>query len=101
MGKLLKDTCSLAAEILDGAHDGDLDYIVQAVAARQKARFRKGARVRLAGTRNPAYEGREGVILRVNQKTVAVGLGEKSEWGYETELNVPTQMLEVAAAAAA
>lgn len=90
---LLKDTCQIAAEILDGQHDANLDYIGQAIKARRHSQFRKGSTVRLHGTHNPSYEGRTGIVLKVNTKTVTVGVGEKDQFGYETELNVPPHML--------
>ena len=104
--KLLKDTCTLAAEILDGNHDADLDYIVQAAAARKKAMFRKGSKVRLTGTKNPGLDGKVGTVIRCNPKTVAVGVGEATTGIYGTtydggEYNVPLHMLEPVAVAVA
>jgi hypothetical protein len=101
--KLLKDTCTIAAEILDGQHDDDLDYIAQACKARLKARFRKGQRVVLRGTRNVELDGKEATILKVNAKTISVGVGEpKVEFGYtfysDGEFNVPPALLEAASA---
>lgn len=94
---LIKDTCETAARIMAGDLDGDLDWILQAVAARKKNLFRKGARVRLEGTKNPSYEGREGVIVKVNAKTITVGIGDfDRQWGvYESELNAPPSMVKV------
>ena len=95
--QLLRDTCETARAIMDGGLDGDLTWIEQAAQARRKNLYRKGARVRLTGTRNRAIEGMEGTILRVNQKTVAVGCGEKDEFGFyrSGEFNVPPVMLEL------
>ena len=97
---LLKDTCETARAIMAGELDSDLEMIRQAVAARQKARFRKGARVKLVGTKNPEIDGKEGVILKVNARTVSVGLGEKevTDWGTfykDGEFNCPPAMVEV------
>lgn len=94
---LLKDTCELAAEILDGKHDADLDFIRAAAQARLKAMFRKGAKVRMKGARkHDELNGKVGTIVKVNQRTVVVGFGEKDEWGFwaEGEYNVPPAMLE-------
>lgn len=99
MPRPLKETSPLAAEILDGKHDADLDYIRQACAHRLKMRFRKGTAVRLTGTRNAHLEGKEGVILKVNARSISVGVGkaETDQWGttYDGgEYNVPPAMLE-------
>jgi hypothetical protein len=60
--------------------------------------FRKGAKVRLVGTGNAELEGKVGVVIRVNQKSVAVGVGEYDpQWGgsySEGSYNVPPRMLE-------
>lgn len=85
--RLIKDTCQIAAEIIDGEHDDDLDYILQAVKSRQKTRFRKGSRVRIVGSKDIRTEGKEGVVLKVNQKSVSVGLGEKIVHGDGTEFS--------------
>lgn len=82
--RLIKDTCQIAGEIIDGEHDDDLDYILQAVKARQKTRFRKGSRVRIVGSKDIRTEGKEGVVLKVNQKSISVGLGEKVVHGEGT-----------------
>jgi hypothetical protein len=102
---LIKDTCPIAAEILEGKHDENLSYILEAVAARRKMMFRKGAKVRLVGTKNPELEGKEGVVLKINPKRIGVGVGEISYEEWDTrrefpswsggEFNVPPQMLEV------
>lgn len=92
--KLLKDTCETARAIIDGELDADLDYIAQAIRARQKSRFRPGARVRLVGTHNVTLEGVEGVVEKVNTKTITVGVGARDRFGYERSFNVPPSMLE-------
>lgn len=88
--------------IVDGQHDDGLDIIVQAAQARLKFRFRKGTRIRLTGTRNVNLEGKEGVITKVNQKTISVGLGAPTTDVYGTtyadgEYNVSPNLLEVVA----
>jgi hypothetical protein len=85
--------------IVDGAHDADLDIIVQAAKARLKFKFRKGQRVRLVGTKNVELDGKEAIITKVNQKTISVAIGEKDEWGFypEGEYNVSPGLLEVVA----
>lgn len=97
--QLLRDSCELAARILDGEYDTDLDYIEQAARARAKrvaaeSGIRVGARVRLINTRNPELEGAEGVVVKRNPKTYVVGLGERDQFGYPREFNVPRQLLE-------
>jgi hypothetical protein len=99
---LLKDTCPTAAAILNGEMDADLDYIAQAIKARVKTQFRRGQKVTLTGTKNPSLEGKAATIIKVNVKTVTVGVGEPMEdWGMtiysEGEFNVPTRMLKAAA----
>lgn len=94
--KLLKDTCQLAAEILEGKHDKDLDWIVAAAAARNKNRFRPGVTVRLTGTRNPTLDGLTGTVIKMNPKRATVGIGPVGQFGtYEREYNVPPSMLEI------
>lgn len=74
---LLRNTCDLAAEILDGAHDADLAYLEQAVRARRRAAVRKtglyaGSRIRIeasAPTKDPSIIGMEARVEKVNQKT--------------------------------
>lgn len=83
----------LALEIMQGKHDDQLDAISQACKSRLKDRFRRGAKVRLQGTRNVDLDGQEATIVKVNAKTVTVGLGDKDEFGYEREYNVPPHML--------
>lgn len=95
---LLKDTCLIAAQILDGDFDGDLDHIASAVAARKKMMFRPNARVRLVGTRNPEIDGQIGTVVKVNAKRVTVGLGDRDPvFGYAQEFLVPVAMLELVA----
>ena len=86
--RLLKDTCPLAAEILAGEHDNDLPHIIAAAQNRQKMRFRKGSRVRIVGT-NDATMGKEGTVLKVNPKTIQVGVGEKTYGDWDTEKQFP------------
>lgn len=91
----LSEVSPLVADILNGDHDDILDYIDQAVQARKKRMYRPGAKVRLVGTRNAEIDGQIGTVVKVNAKRITVGLGEKSEWGYEREYLVPISMLEV------
>lgn len=69
--------------IMDGEHDEILGFIASACAARTKNMWRKGMRIRLEGTKNPTLDGQEGVIVKVNSKTVSVGIGEATtdQWG--------------------
>lgn len=92
-------TKALADAIMRGEHDASLDYLASACTARIKNRFRKGAKVRLTGTSRIEIDGKVGTILKVNQKTVSVGIGDpQTEYGYtyypEGEYNVPPRMLE-------
>jgi hypothetical protein len=85
----------VALEIMEGKHDAHLNTIADACNKRLKAMFRKGQQVRLTGTRNVELEGQVGVVLKVNPKRITVGLGERGQFGYESEYNVPPHMLEV------
>ena len=53
--------------------------------------------MRLVNTGNVELEGKVGEILKVNQKKIAVGLGQKGQWGEwsEGEYGIPPRMLEV------
>ena len=82
-----------------GELDADLDFIQQACAARTKGMWRPRMAVRLRGTKNVSLDGKEGVILKVNTKTITVGVGVATtdQWGtsYDGgEFNVPPSMLE-------
>ena len=82
-----------------GDHDEQLDTIRQAVASRVKGMWRKGMRVKLTGTKNPTLEGAVGVIVKVNQKSISVGVGDATtdQWGTTYsggEYNVPPAMLQ-------
>jgi len=100
---LLKDTCEIAADILTGLHDSNLDHIDAAVKYRKKDMFRPGSTFILKGTRNPELDGKSATVLKVNQKRIAVGVGEKIEefpgfWTWTGgEYNVPAAMLQAAA----
>ena len=100
MARLLKDTCETARAIIAGELDSDLDFIVQAAQARKKAMFRKGTKCRLVGTRNAHLEGNECEILKVNSKTITVGVGINTpdvygdDWSGGT-FNVSPALLEV------
>jgi hypothetical protein len=95
--KLLKDTCVIAAQIIEGEFDADLGYIEQACKARKKNLFRRGTKVKLVGTRSVELDGQVGTVLKVNATRISVGLGELLEYGYEQEYNVPPNMLEIVA----
>lgn len=101
---LIRDTCAVAAEIMDGMHDESLSHIQQAIAARMKNMFRPGSKVVLNKPGDPLH-GKRGVVLKVNPKRIAVGLGEKvtehegTDWEYEVwsdgEYLVPPSMLTI------
>jgi hypothetical protein len=73
--------------IIDGTHDEELTEIQRVAAWRLKNLWRPRMRVRLEGTKNPELEGKEGVITKVNQKTISVGLGKATtdQWGTSYE----------------
>jgi hypothetical protein len=88
----------IVQEILDGKHDESLALIQRAATWRLKNVWRKKMPVRLTGTKNPELEGKTGVILKVNQKSITVGIGtaKTDEWGTEFDggtYNVPPSML--------
>lgn len=98
--QLLKDTCELAAEILDGKHDSELDYIDQAVRARRKrataeSGIRKNARVKVIADES-GMTGRVGTVQSVNQKTVTVELDPLDERDFRTGWRFPHAWLEAA-----
>lgn len=85
--------------IMKGEHDDLLETIRDACNKRMKSRFRKGDRMKLKGTRNVELDGKECQIIKVNQKSVTVGVGQltREPWGdsYDGgEFNVPPSMLE-------
>lgn len=89
----------IALAIMKGEHDSELEYIRQACVQRLKSRFRKGLRCRLIGTKNVTIEGKECVILKVNQKSITVGIGEPMTeygrtWYPDGEYNVSPRLLE-------
>ena len=89
----------VALAIMRGEHDAELDYIRQACTQRLKSRFRKNMRCRLKDTKNVQIEGKECVILKVNQKSITVGIGEPkteygSTWYPDGEYNVSPKLLE-------
>lgn len=104
--KLLKDTCPTAADILDGKHDADLDNIDAAVKARKKMMFRKGAQV-VIDHPGSANHGKTATVLRVNARTIQIGVGEKrieswdekGEFPYYSngEFNVSANLLKAVA----
>lgn len=93
------DAGEVALAIMRGDHDEMLRHIQQACTTRLKGMWRKGMRVKLVGTRSVDLEGREAVILKVNTKTIAVGVGTATtdQWGttYEGgEYNVSPNLLQ-------
>jgi hypothetical protein len=79
----LKDTCETARAICAGELDADLDYIIQA-ATQQKKRllktsFRKGTKIRVTVGK---LAGLEGVVIKINPKTMTVGLGAMTTESY-------------------
>lgn len=100
---LIKDTCELAAQIMAGDHDEHLGYIAEACKARLKNTFRKGMKVTLTGTKNVALDGKTATIVKVNQKSISVGVGDPViEHGFtyypEGEYNCPPSMLKAVGA---
>ncbi len=98
--QLLKDTCELAAEILDGKHDDVLEYVAQAADARLKRRaaesgIRKHGRIRVTAAESQ-IAGREGRVVSVNKKTVKVELDPLDANDYATGWRVPHAWLEAA-----
>jgi hypothetical protein len=96
--KLLRDASPLAAAILDGQHDAELELIKQAVAARMRDRFRRGTMVRVHSTRDLRLHGMVGTVMKVNPTRITVGFGEyhETEFGsfFDAEYNIPPNMLE-------
>lgn len=84
-----EDVGGVAHAIIKGEHDADLQYIQQACTQRFKRMFRKGQRVRLINTGNVELEFKEGVIEKVNTKTVSVAIPGTA--GY----NVSPNLLEL------
>ncbi len=74
MARRKMDLGPLATAIMAGEHDDVLDQVIAAAQARQKNRFRRGTRVRVTGTGDKT-DGKEGVVLKANPRTITVGLG--------------------------
>lgn len=81
----------VAEAIANGEHDDQLEYIQIACKGRLKRMFRQGQRVRLKGTSNVELEGAEGIVEKVNAKSVSVTIPDHGSY------NVPPRMLEVIA----
>ncbi len=79
----------VAEAIVNGEHDGDLELIQLACKSRMKRMFRVRQRVRLKGTSNVTLEGAEGVIEKVNEKSISVFVEGHGSY------RVPARMLEV------
>lgn len=88
----------VALAIMRGDHDADLETIRQAAVKRVKSMWRKGMQVRLVGTKSVDLDGATATIIKVNQKSITVGVGPATtdQWGTEYEggeYNVPPAML--------
>ena len=88
----------LALAIMRGDHDDELTSIGNAVSARNKTRFRKGAQFVLRGTKNAEIDGKQCTVIKVNPKRISVGIGTPvTEYGMtyypDGEFNVPPTML--------
>jgi hypothetical protein len=89
-------------EIMEGKHDDNLESIQNACKVRLKSMFRKGQRCRLTGTHNVELDGKLVTIIKVNAKSISVGVGEPEIVGGrrnppyfpEGSYNVPPRMLE-------
>lgn len=66
----------VALAIMRGEHDEHLQHIQNACKTRLKMSYRKGQRFVLKGTRSVDLEGKECVIIKVNAKSITVGVGE-------------------------
>ena len=68
----------VALEIINGTHDDELAYIQQActqrIKARMRSQFRKHQRIRVKDTGDAMLDGAEGIVQRVNPKSVSVHL---------------------------
>lgn len=73
----------VALAIMRGEHDDELQHIQNACKTRLKVSYRKGQRFVLKGTRSVDLEGKECTILKVNAKTITVGVGTltREPWG--------------------
>lgn len=82
--------------IVKGEHDDVLESIQNACKVRVKSMFRKGQKCKLVGTKSVELDGKIVTILKVNAKTVSVGVGDPNNWGGydEGSYNVPPRMLE-------
>lgn len=94
------------AAIFAGEHDDVLDLIDQAIKARKRSMFRPGMTVRFNELAKK-IAGQTGTILKVNPKTINVGVGEvkyedwdaRKEYGVWSggEWNVSASLLEIVA----
>lgn len=101
--RLLRDECEMAARILDGEFDSDLEFILQAAQHRKKQMYRKGSIVKII---SGDLAGQTGVVLKVNPSRISVGIGtptvegQGTPWQYTEysggEWNIPPRMLEIA-----
>lgn len=103
---LLKDTSTVAAEILDGAWDDQLHNLARAINFRQKMKaaekgFAPRQRVRIAN--DPAMReiaGKIAIVEKVNQKTITIHLEENQLAGYRISPDFLERIEETEAAAA-
>jgi hypothetical protein len=77
------DAGEIALAIMRGEHDEYLQHIQNACKTRLKVSFRKGQRYLLKGTRSVDLEGKEATIIKVNAKSITVGVGTltREPWG--------------------
>jgi hypothetical protein len=101
---LLKDTSTVAAEILDGTWDDQLHNLSRAINFRQKMKaaekgFMPRQRVRIAN--DPAMReiaGKVAIVEKVNQKTVTIHLEENEFASYRISPDFLERVEETAAA---
>lgn len=104
MTRLLRDVDPLVAAVLDGDHDDILAALnractIRAKRAVQATGIRPKSRVRIteeALERAPDMVGREGIVVRVNPKTVSVTLDPLDDDDYRTDWLFPHAWLEPA-----
>lgn len=85
--------------IMEGKHDDVLDAIQDACKKRTKSLFRKGQKCKLVGTKDITLDGKTVTIIKVNQKSISIGVGTPTTEYGETyypdgSYNVPPRMLE-------
>lgn len=88
----------IALAIMRGEHDDELQHIQNACKTRLKVSYRKGQRFKLTGTKSVDLEGKVATIIKVNQKSITVGVGTPTtdQWGTtwsDGEYNVSPNLL--------